>query len=99
MSDPVILIIGFVVVNVLSLLIAARVRKHLNAFFAMFTHVFVIFVSIYYIIDLILLHRPMLRDPYFYFWMAIILTQLFIIFYARITYRTQKRNLDEHGAS
>ena len=97
MSDLVILIIGYAIVTVLSILIAARVRKHLNAFYALFTYIFVIIVSIYYVLDLILLRRPMVVDPFFYFWIGIILTQLFLLFYARTKYRNKQAKNDERS--
>ncbi len=81
MSDFVILAIGYIVVNLLSLIIAARVRKHLAACYALFTHAFVIFVAFYYCIDLIMLHRSLFIDLYFSFWIAIIMTQVLFIVY------------------
>lgn len=79
MSDLLILVVGYFIVNILSFIIAARVRKHLNASYARLTHVFVLFVAAYYCVDVILLHHAIRDNIYFYFWISIILTQALIL--------------------
>ena len=98
MYDLAILIGGYIVVNSLSLIIAARVRKHLTAFYALFTHIFVILIALYYCIDVLLLQRPIFYDAYFYLWIAIIITQMIIILLGRKKHNRNKTNSDQRKA-
>lgn len=90
MSDLFILIAGYVIVNVLSLVIAARVRKHLSVFYASFTHVFVILVAVYYVVDLLTSPGFPRTTIYFYFWLLIILTQTVLFFLFRRSIQKSK---------
>ncbi len=90
MSDFFILIAGYIIVNVLSLLIAARVRKHLSAFYALLTHVFVILVAVYYVVDLLASPDIPRTTIYLYFWLLIILTQTVLFFLFRRSMQKSK---------
>jgi hypothetical protein len=78
MFDIIVTVLGFVIVNVLSLIIAARIRKFLTATVALFTHIFLIVIACYYLIDFWIVKKTLVLDPYLYLWLAIILTQLWL---------------------
>ena len=80
--DLVIVFSGFVVITVLSLLIAARVKKHLGNFYAPFTHLFVLVIALYYLIDIAGSKQNLLAHYYFYLWIVVLVTQLYL-FYMR----------------
>lgn len=90
MSDELVVIIGYFIITILSLVIAARVRKHLSAFYAIFTHLFVMLLALYYGIDLLILHRKIFSDPYFYLWLAVIVTQAILLFLSWIKLNKSK---------
>ena len=78
MSDTLVTTVGFFIISILSLVIAGRIKKHLNVKYSLITHILVIAVAFYYLIDVLRLGRS-LGDPYFVLWVVVISTQTIIL--------------------
>jgi hypothetical protein len=78
MSDTLITTVGYFMVSILSLVIAGRIKKHLNVNYSLIIHVLIIAVAFYYLVDVLLIGRPF-DDPYFVLWIAVILTQIIML--------------------
>lgn len=70
-----ILITGLLAVTGLSLFIRRHVRKHLGSAYSSYVHIFIIFIGLYYLIDVLRQMNKWFQSPFFYFWFAIILSQ------------------------
>jgi hypothetical protein len=83
-----VLTIGFIVIQIISIMLARKVKKHLNERAASYVYLFVAIAAACYLFD-VLLHTPHLfTDAFFYFWLSIVLTQLaFFISAKRKKYR------------
>jgi len=77
-----ILIIGLLVVTVLSIFIRRHVRKHLGDRYSPYVHIFVIFIGLYYLIDALNQLDNGFRSPFFYFWIAIVLSQAIVFLFS-----------------
>ena len=75
-NSAIILVGGFILINVLSLIIKSRVKRHLSARFASYTHLFVAFLGLYYLLDSMFEQSTFYSSVYFYFWLCILLMQI-----------------------
>ena len=80
-SDLIVVLVGFVVINAASLLIAARVKKYWQARYAPFTFLFVLLLAVYYFVDVLRQGGALLSNYYFYLWILVMAVQagLFIL--------------------
>lgn len=79
--DIYVVLLGFIFVNIISLLIAKKIKKHLSPQFVPFLFLVVVCCAGVYLITTFIHSTVPFRDIYVYLWAAIILTQIaFFIF-------------------
>lgn len=74
-STLIVLILGFIAVLLISLILARRVNKHAGGRYGALVHLLVAVVGVYYWADVMMHRRSLFTDPYFFFWLFIIISQ------------------------
>ncbi|MBN1560446.1 hypothetical protein JW998_09360 [candidate division KSB1 bacterium] len=87
--DLFIVICGFFIISGLSFFIAARVRKF-TAHYAPFTHLFVVLLAAYYLVDVVRSDEQLWTHLYLYLWIAVVMSQL--VFFFRSKARSEIKN-------
>jgi hypothetical protein len=78
----IVIFVGFLIVNALSIIISHRIKRHIGSGYAAFTFLFVSIAAAYYLADVLIVDPYFYTNIYFYLWLAIVITQLFFFFRA-----------------
>lgn len=72
----IVLTVGFIAIQIISILFVRKVKKFLNERMASYIYLFVALAAAYYLFDVLLHTQHLYTDPFIYFWLSIVLTQL-----------------------